>query len=96
MLGATNTFVIAELLRGVVLQHAGRSMSMSEFERLGGKGAVKKWRDSVMVDEPSRVEDGMSLGSWLKQCGVTSMPKVTVKQTSMGRQGSSKCKCSGP
>lgn len=48
-------------------------MSPSEFERQGGKGHIKKWRDTLIVDEAGQPQH--SLGQWLKSIGIVPPPK---------------------
>lgn len=49
-------------------------MSASEFERQGGKGHIKKWRDTLVTNEPGQA--AQSLGAWLKGLGIAAPAKA--------------------
>ena len=41
----------------------------TEFERLGGKGTAKKWRQSLRLITPTGYKQGDTMGKWLRTIG---------------------------
>ena len=50
--------------RHVFHAFAGEEVSGTEFEKIGGKAASKKWRNSLRVQRPDG-SSGASIGDWL-------------------------------
>lgn len=60
---------ILYLQRSVVrLKNTGEEVSPTEFERLAGRGAAKKWKISVRVDSPG--QQGMTIEAWMASMGI--------------------------
>ena len=60
---------IFDVKRTCILLGEGRECTPTEFERLAGKGASKKWKASLRVDKGGGVP-GPTMGDWLVDAGL--------------------------
>ena len=60
---------IFNVKRTCILLGEGRECTPTEFERLAGKGASKKWKASLRVDKGGGVP-GPTMGDWLVDAGL--------------------------
>lgn len=60
---------VFDVKRTIVLLGEGRECTPTEFERLAGKGASKKWKASLRVDKGGGVP-GPTMGDWLVDAGL--------------------------
>lgn len=58
-----------DVKRTTILLGEGRECTPTEFERLAGKGASKKWKASLRVDK-GRGVPGPTMGDWLVDAGL--------------------------
>eukprot|EP00892_Ulva_mutabilis_P002229 jgi/Ulvmu1/12006/UM083_0019.1 len=68
-----------------IIMENGSRVSPTEFERLSGKGAAKKWKGSIRV----RFEDGRTgptIGEWLVQVGLEVNKGALLSSTSVQRR----------
>ncbi len=60
---------VFDVKRTCILLGEGRECTPTEFERLAGKGASKKWKASLRVDKGGGVP-GPTMGDWLVDAGL--------------------------
>ena len=60
---------VFDVKRTMILLGEGRDCTPTEFERLAGKGASKKWKASLRVDKGGGVP-GPTMGDWLVDAGL--------------------------
>lgn len=60
---------VFDVKRTLILLGEGRECTPTEFERLAGKGASKKWKASLRVDKGGGVP-GPTMGDWLVDAGL--------------------------
>ena len=60
---------VFDVKRTMILLGEGRECTPTEFERLAGKGASKKWKASLRVDKGGGVP-GPTMGDWLVDAGL--------------------------
>ena len=60
---------VFDVKRTIILLGEGRECTPTEFERLAGKGASKKWKASLRVDKGGGVP-GPTMGDWLVDAGL--------------------------
>ena len=78
------TFLVKEKM---ILSDQGLRMTPRDFERAAGKGAAKKWKNSIKVKKP----DGsgmMTLGEWLIRSGCLPETSKNVRQRRMTSRSS--------
>jgi hypothetical protein len=75
----TGTF---DCLRLCVITSSGSQVSPTEFERLSGKGASKKWKCTIRVRKANGMH-GTTMGDWLLQMGYD-QPKEPRASSSKG------------
>jgi hypothetical protein len=75
----TGTF---DCLRLAVITASGSQVSPTEFERLSGKGASKKWKCTIRVRKANGLP-GITMGDWLLQMGYD-QPKEPRASSSKG------------
>lgn len=78
-----------DLLKSIVTIHQTRQeLSPSEFERLGGRTAAKKWKTSLRMDEGNGVP-GITMEAWLIKVGIDQAraPKPRGERWSGGKEG---------
>lgn len=73
-----NSRAVFDVKRTCVLLGEGRECTPTEFERLAGKGASKKWKASIRVDKGGGVP-GPTMGDWLIDAGLDSAKAVRPK-----------------
>ncbi|KAF6264248.1 hypothetical protein COO60DRAFT_1698474 [Scenedesmus sp. NREL 46B-D3] len=59
---------VFDCIRMVIAATGGGHVSPTEFERLGGKGASKKWKCTIRVRKANGLP-GITMGDWLLQMG---------------------------
>lgn len=73
-----NSRAVFDVKRSCVLLGDGRECTPTEFERLAGKGASKKWKASLRVDKGGGVP-GPTMGDWLVDAGLDTAKAVRPK-----------------
>lgn len=73
-----NSRAVFDVKRTCVLLGEGRECTPTEFERLAGKGASKKWKASLRVDKGGGVP-GPTMGDWLVDAGLDTAKAVRPK-----------------
>jgi hypothetical protein len=61
---------------------AGREMSPTEFEKIGGRAASKKWKSSVRVTQPDG-KPGILIGDWLQVTLLTSIAMSACQESKL-------------
>ena len=69
---------VFDVKRTCILLGEGRECTPTEFERLAGKGASKKWKASLRVDKGGGVP-GTTMGDWLVDAGLDSAKAARPK-----------------
>ncbi|DBA81836.1 TPA: hypothetical protein ACH3X1_007555 [Trebouxia sp. C0004] len=69
---------VFDVKRTCILLGEGRECTPTEFERLAGKGASKKWKASLRVDKGGGVP-GPTMGDWLVDAGLDSAKAARPK-----------------
>ena len=73
-----NSRATFDVKRTCILLGEGRECTPTEFERLAGKGASKKWKASIRVDKGGGVP-GPTMGDWLVDAGLDTAKAVRPK-----------------
>ena len=73
-----NSRAVFHVKRTCILLGEGRECTPTEFERLAGKGASKKWKASLRVDKGGGVP-GPTMGDWLIDAGLDSAKAIRPK-----------------
>lgn len=73
-----NSRATFDVKRTCILLGEGRECTPTEFERLAGKGASKKWKASIRVDKGGGVP-GPTMGDWLVDAGLDTAKALRPK-----------------
>jgi hypothetical protein len=73
---------VFDCLRTAVITSSGSQISPTEFERISGKGASKKWKCTIRVRKANGLP-GITMGDWLLQMGYD-QPKEPRGSSSKG------------
>eukprot|EP00891_Asterochloris_glomerata_P002152 jgi/Astpho2/2152/fgenesh1_pg.00040_%23_10_t len=77
-----NNRAALDVRRMAIVLPSGRDVTPTEFERMCGKGASKKWKASLRIDKGGGMP-GMTAGDWLVSVGLDTAKAVRPKATTL-------------